>query len=192
MVPAEPALCRLDGHTCGGCCWGENLTRASLAARLRRQSALFRRWFSERPPTPLVLACYEVVARGGLDLLLAVLLWIPLLGEVLRPWLRRRLACAFLGFEDRAGSRVACLLHPTRWGGAERRPAAAFRLLRGLGCGAPDYLCQGALAFRRAAWEDRARFRRDTGSLDWHEYSKAAPAFLPTTPSRAHMPCETT
>jgi hypothetical protein len=192
MVPAEPVLCRLDSHTCAGCCWGEDLSRAALAARLRRQSALFRRWFSaERQPTPLSLACYEVVARGGLDLLLGLLLWIPLLEDVLRPWLRRRLTCAFLGFEDGAESRVGCLLHPTRWNGEERRPASAFRLLRGLGCGAPDHFCQAALLFRRARWEDRASFRRGCASLDWHGYSQAAMAFSPAPPDD-HRPCETT
>jgi hypothetical protein len=192
MVPAEPVLCRFDGHTCAGCCHGEDVGRAALTGRLRRHAALFRRWFStERQPTPLALACYEVVSRGGIDLLLCLLLWVPVLGHVLRPWLRRRMVCAFLGFEDGAESRLGCLLHPTRWNGEERRPASAFRLLRGLGCGAPDHFCQAALCFRFARWEDRAAFRRASASLDWYDYSQAALAFAPTPPD-AQKPCETT
>jgi hypothetical protein len=179
-VVSTPPLCRHDGHTCAACCWGEDVSRRALVGRLRRQTRLFAGRFSRRrPPTRLRLLTYEIVARGFLDLLLAPLLMIPGLSDWLRPWLQRRMACAFLGFEDDAGTRVGCMLHPTRWNGQEMRPRAAFALLRGLGCGAPDYYCLAAHWFARASWNERDAFTRRTADHDWHDFSRAAVAFRP-------------
>jgi hypothetical protein len=158
------------------------VARDALTVRLRRQTRLFRRWFPAGDPPALVwLTCYEVVVRGGLDLVAGLLLWVPILSHFLRPWLRARLVCAFLGFEDAGETRVGCVLHPTRWEGNEQRPRAAFRLLRGLGCGAPDYLCLAALWFARAGWQDRARFHRESAGRDWYDFSKAAATFRPSS-----------
>jgi hypothetical protein len=179
------SLCRHNGHTCAACCWGDRLDRPTLTRLIRRQTRLFARLVGRRP-TGFRLAFYEVIARRGLDLVLAALLWIPLLSDLLRPWLRRRMACAFLGFEDEAETRVGCLLHPTRWQGEEKRPQAAFHLLRGLGCGTPDYLCLAALLFARG-WSDRERFRRESANLDWYDFSQAASALRPAS-RRVELP----
>ena len=124
-------LCRQDEHTCGCCCWGEEVRRPALEAQLGRQTRLFRsRFYPGRPPGRLELVCYEVAARRGLDLLLAVLLWVPVLGDWLRLRLKRHLVCAFLGFEDEGQRRIGCLLHPSRWQGRDVRRQAPRSSLR--------------------------------------------------------------
>jgi hypothetical protein len=177
--PRRPLpLCRFDGHTCGGCCWGDAVRPAPLRSALRRQSRLFRRLRpSPGVPDGWQLVRHELAARRGLDLLLACLLCIPVLSAWLRPWLRRHLVCAFLGFEDGGERRVGCLLHPGRWGGVEVRPRAAFRLLPGVSCGAPDWYCLAAHWFVRATWQERRDFARRTRALDWYGYSRAATAY---------------
>ncbi len=175
-VPALTApLCRQGGHTCAACCWGEEVSRATLRAHLRRHARWFRHGFAaESRPGRYALLLYEVVARGGLDLLLALLLLVPGLGDWLRPWLRRRLVCAFVGFEDPQERRVGCLLHPTRWDGRDIRPQVAFALLPGFACGSPDYYCLAAHWFARAPWHVQQQFARQTASLDWYAFSQAA------------------
>ena len=173
-------LCRLDGHTCAACCWGEGVRRPRLEAALRRQGRRFRRWFRRsHPPGRLRLALYERTVRSGLDLLWAVLLLIPGLGAWLRPRLRRRMVCAFLGFDDEREETVGCLLHPTRWEGRELRPRAAFALLRGFACGPPDHYCLAARYFARAPWREQRAFAERSAGLDWYAYSAAAAAFRP-------------
>ena len=180
--PPRP-LCRFDGHTCAACCWGEAVRPGPLPAALRRQTRLFRRFRQSRPPGPWQLLLHELTARRGLDLVLGGLLLLPFLGAWLRPWLRRRLVCAFLGFEGPGERRVGCLLHPSRWEGREVRPRAAFRLLRGFACGAPDWYCLAAHWFARATWEERRDFARHTRSLDWYGFSRAASAYQPPRPA---------
>ncbi len=181
MSRAEPSgmpLCRFDGHTCAACCWGEQVTRSALRARLRRQARLFRHWFPTGTlPGRYALLLYEVVVRGGLDLVFLLLLLVPGLGTWLRPWLRRRLVCAFVGFEDSQEKRVGCLLHPSRWEGREVRPQMAFGLLPGFACGSPDYYCLAAHWFARAPWQAQQQFAQQTASLDWYAFSRVASHF---------------
>jgi hypothetical protein len=182
VAPPRP-LCRFDGHTCAACCWGEAVRPAALRAALRRQTRLFRQ-LGPSPPGRWELLRHELAARRGVDLLLGALLLLPVLGAWLRPWLRPRLVCAFLGFEDAAGRRVGCLLHPSRWAGREVRPRAAFRLLRGFACGEPDWYCLAAHWFARATWQERRDFARRTQSLGWYRFSRAASAYQP--PQSSH------
>lgn len=189
-----PVLCRLDDHTCGACCWGEAVDRESLCVRLRRQTALFRRRFaSTGQPGRFGLLLHEVLARGGLDLIMGLLLLIPGVNIWLRAWLGRRLVCAFLGFEDEGQQRIGCLLHPSRWQGLEVRPQAAFALLPGFGCGSPSYFCLAAHRFARASWESHRLLLRQTAALDWYGYSLAVRnlSFGDSTPQTlpAHTGC---
>src|SRR5262249_32442423 len=85
----------------------------------------------------------------------------------------------FLGFEDAGGQRVGCLLHPSRWR-QEVRPRTAFALLRGFGCGSPDYYCLAAHWFARSRWQDQDRFGRRAIGLDWYEFSQAASRYRPS------------
>jgi hypothetical protein len=126
---------------------------------------------------------YELVARRGVDLVWALLLWLPGVGDWLRPRLRGRMVCAFLGFEDAGERRVGCLLHPSRWQGREVRPAAAFALLRGFGCGSPDYYCLAAHWFARTTWERRRDFSARMAGMDWYEFSRAVASSIPPRPA---------
>jgi hypothetical protein len=142
------------------CCWGEDVRPSALRAALRRQTRLFRKWFrGPRLPGRWRLLLYELIVRRGLDLFWCFLLLLPGVGDWLRGRLQRRLACAFLGFEDAEERRAGCLLHPSRWGGTEVRPRVAFGWLPGLGCGSPDWYCVAAHWFARTGWEER----RDAG-----------------------------
>jgi hypothetical protein len=178
-------LCRFNGHTCAACCWGSAIDRADLVAALRRHRRLFRPLLeSPRLPGRWRLLWHELATRRGLDLLWAVLLLVPGLADWLRLYLKPRLVCAFLGFVDDTEERVGCLLHPTRWGGHDVRRRAAFALLRGIGCGAADYLCLAARLFARAGWQERRRLARTTEAMDWHQYSQAAHAYRHATAGR--------
>jgi hypothetical protein len=184
VTPAAPRLplplCRFDGHTCAACCWGEAVTPRRLRATLRRQTRLFRRWFAGRHlPGRGRFLLYELLVRRGLNLVWAVLLLLPGLGEWLRPRLKRRLVCAFLGFEDSGEHRVGCLLHPSRWDGVEVRPRVAFGWLPGVGCGAPDWYCVAAHWFARAGWQERRDLARRSAPLDWYEFSLLARVYRP-------------
>lgn len=178
-APRRPLpLCRFDGHTCGACCWGDAVHPAALRSALRRQTRLFRHFrLSPRMPDGWQLLRHELAARRGLDLFLGCLLLVPVLSAWLRPWLRRRLVCAFLAFEDDRERRIGCLLHPSRRGGVEVRPRAAFRLLPGVSCGAPDWYCLAAHWFARATWPERRDFAVSTRGLDWYAYSRAAAGY---------------
>jgi hypothetical protein len=173
-VPAEP-LCRAGGHTCAACCWGDRVGRAALARRLRRQGRLFARLVG-RSPTRLRLLLYELAAGRGAELVWGLLLLLPLVGDLLRPWLKRRTACPFLAFEGQGEARVGCLLHPARWDGADRR-GRAFAWRRGFGCGPADYVCLAGYRFRRAPLAARRAFLAAAAGLDWFSYSAAAGAF---------------
>lgn len=157
------------------CCSGNAVTRRVLAQRVRRQTRVFARLVGDQMSRRTLLL-YEVWVRGATDVLWAMLLWLPLLGQWLRPWLQRRMSCAFLGFEDVAQTRVGCLLHPRRRGCDVRREAA-FGLLLGMGCGASDYFCLPAWRYLRATNAERARFLRETAGLDWHAYSRKTAGF---------------
>jgi len=171
-------ICSVGGKTCGACCWSGTVSRDVLTARLRRHRGLFARHLNkDQAPHALALLWHELRARRGADLLWAPLLWLPFVGPRLRTRLAARAVCAFAAFRDEDEQRVGCLLHPQRWNGHEIRPRAAFRLLRGFGCGSPDYACAGASRFAAANGAGRARFLDDTRSLDWFAYSAVAPLF---------------
>lgn len=181
VLPSRPrpeALCRSANHSCGGCCWGSAVTRAALERRLRRQTGLFAQMFKEnRLPSRWRLLHFELLARRGADLFLAVLLAMPLLGDWLRPRVARRLSCAFLGFTDAAHEQIGCLLHPTRWQGRDERRRAAFGLLRGCGCGRADFFCLGAWRFAHARTDRRWNFLEAMRGADWFTFSRQAPLF---------------
>jgi hypothetical protein len=106
--------------------------------------------------------------------------------------LRRRMVCAFLGFEDQEGQRIGCLLHPTRWAGQDIRSAVAFGLLPGFGCGAPDYYCLAAHWFAHASGSERQRLAQQMADLDWFSFSRAAAAYRPIGEARSpsdRSPC---
>lgn len=149
------------------------MSRPHLAAQLRRQVRLFARFRCGRVPSRLALLGHELAARRGLDLFAAVLFLVPGLGPLLRRRLRDRVCCAFLGFTDAAETRAGCLLHPARWGGADRRREAAFALLPGYGCDEPGYFCEPAARYATAPVAERRRFRNEAGGADWFDYSRA-------------------
>jgi hypothetical protein len=170
-------LCRAGGHTCAACCHGEAVSRSSLERQLTRQSALFDRLLANRSGCWARWRLHELLARGFIGLFWAGLLLVPVLGDLLRPWLRKRSVCSFLGYEDAARTRVGCLLHPARHGGADVRRRAAFGLWLGFGCGAPGYLCQAGQRFARAGWREVKRFLDESDGLDWFLYGKQAMSF---------------
>jgi hypothetical protein len=178
VLPAAEPLCRAGGHTCAACCHGKAVGRPALELRLRRQTHLFSHLVGGRLARTRLLL-YELAARRGADLVWGLLLCLPVVGDLLRPWLKRRTVCAFLGFEDAAGTRVGCLLHPTRWGGRDVRRRAAFALRRGFGCGPADYLCLAAWRFARAPVAVRRAFLGRVRGLDWFTYATAAVRFRP-------------
>jgi hypothetical protein len=166
-------ICSSGEKTCGACCWSPSLPRADVEKKLRRHRDLF----PERGiPSAFGLLWHELRARRGLDLILAPLLWIPLARAWLRARLQARLVCAFVAFRDRSETALGCLLHPERSAGVDRRPFA-FRLLRSFACGAPDYLCDGALRFEAAPPRERRRFQIAVRELDWFDYGHAASRF---------------
>jgi hypothetical protein len=168
-------LCRFAGHTCAACCWGEKVSSATLRARLRRQSRVFRRCFEERSRLGrLELLRYELRVGGIVALFWAMVLLFPLLGDLVRPWLSRRLICAFLGYEDEKGERVGCLLHPSRWAGMDVRQRSAFALLKGVGCGLPSWQCLAAHFFAAASGKERRQLQQASRGLDWYAYSLLA------------------
>ncbi len=180
--PSSPSLtlCRFGEHTCGACCWGERVGRPRLEAALRRQTRLFQKRFrASRLPNRVQLLLHELAARRGLDLLLALLLLLPLIGDWLRARWKARMICAFLGFEDEQERRIGCMLHPSRWQGQDARRQAAFALLPGFACGSPSYYCLAAHWFAKARWQEVAHFRQRTAKLDWYEYSRVAQSFRP-------------
>jgi hypothetical protein len=105
-----------------------------------------------------------------------VLLFIPGVEGKLRRWFQARVVCAFLAFRDGTEATVGCLLHPTRWNGEDSR-RNAFRLLPGVSCGSPDYLCPAARNFESATPIARLRFQLAARETDWFDYSRAASTF---------------
>jgi hypothetical protein len=182
-ILGEPApLCRAGDHTCAACCHGEAVARLRLEHLLERNTALFGSLFKDGAGGWWRWRLHEVLARGPGGLAWALLLLLPGLPVLLRPWLRRRSVCAFLGYEDPERSRVGCLLHPTRQGGRDVRRRAAFALWHGFGCGEPGYLCLPAHRFRRAGWRLRKQFLDQAETLDWYAYSQRVQG------SEAHNP----
>lgn len=173
-----PTLCRFAGKTCGACCHGSRVRPDRLATRLRRQTALFRRHVGEQP-TALALTLHEQRVRRGLDLLLAVVLHLPLVGRRVHAWHHGRTICAFLGRVSHDET-VGCLIHPTLMRGVDWRERVAYRLVPGFGCGSPDFLCVGARRFQRADAQQRSALREATRDLDSFEYGRIAQTYAPT------------
>jgi hypothetical protein len=123
------------------------------------------------------LLLHELLSRRGIDLILAPLLWIPLLSA----WIRKRLVphvvCAFVRFEGADNQQVGCALHPTRWNGVDVRHDVAFRLLRGFSCGSPDFLCAEAHRFATSLSQpSQEPYQIPQVSFvvpDWYDYSQA-------------------
>jgi hypothetical protein len=162
------SLCRADGHSCAACCSGDAVARPVLQRALRRQTHLFARLVGARPGRWRLLLHELVVRRGG-DLLWGALLLLPGVSGLLRPWLKRRTVCAFLGFDSE--ERVGCLLHPSRWNGVDRRERA-FALRPGFGCGRADYLCLAAHRFANPGSGFRQSLLDRTQGLDWFGFSE--------------------
>jgi hypothetical protein len=170
---AAPSLCRAGGKTCAACCYGEKVPHATLHARIQRQTRLFAVLVEARRASRWRFLVFEVVVRRGIDLILAIVLCMPWLGNWLRSNLRPRMSCAFLAYEDPAESRVGCLLHPSRWHGRDMRQEAAFALLPGFGCGSTDYFCLSAWRHAHAPWQEQRDLLRKTQALDWFAYGQA-------------------
>ncbi len=171
------SLCRNNGRTCGACCWGSGVSRESLVLQLRRNQRVSSLLLSDRLPGSMRLLLHELLSRRGIDLILAPLLWIPLLSVWIRKRLESRIVCAFVRFEDTAGQQVGCVLHPTLWNGSEIRQAVAFRLLRGFSCGSPDFLCAEARRFAASLSDPSGEaYQIPQVSFvvpDWYDYSQA-------------------
>jgi hypothetical protein len=166
-------ICSLGDKTCGACCWGPSVSRRDLVRRLRRHRSIFD--VSDRP-TKWRLFRHELRARRGFDLLLAVLLLVPYVQAKARRRFHAGVVCAFLAFRDKTETSVGCLLHPTRWNGEDFR-RSAFRLLPGVSCGSPEYLCPAARNFEAATPLERLRFQLAARETDWFDYSLAASTF---------------
>jgi hypothetical protein len=177
-LPLAP-LCRAGGHTCAACCYGEAAARPELERRLARQTALFGWLIGSRQAGRGRLLLHELLSGGLGGVAWALLLLVPMLASFLRPRLRRRAVCAFLGYEDEKRMRVGCLLHPSRHAGPDVRRKAAFALWRGFGCGAAGYLCQAASRYAFANWRERKQFFAEMEGLDWFEYGRRAATFAP-------------
>jgi hypothetical protein len=192
-MPRQPEilapLCRASGKSCGACCTGTAIDRATLTARLRRHRQHFPRT-GNQPPSAVQLRRFELRVRHGLDLVLGWLLVLPAIGPALRGWLRPRLTCAFLAFDDAAETTIGCLLHPCRWQGVDRRQAAAFAGLPGFGCGGAAG-CDAADRYGQASRRVREQFHQSAAHADWYEYSRLAPTFgsNPSVRNQARSPC---
>ena len=169
------ALCRLGASTCGACCYGELVTRASLEQRLKNHQRLFHvnpAGSPSSPPSRWRLLLHELRARRFADLILPLLLYLPWLKHYLRDRLQKYTVCAFLAFEDEGQRRVGCLLHPNRWNGNDVRQDAAYRLLPGFGCGSVDYVCQACDLYEIAPAAEKQRMSNDFQQLDWYDYGE--------------------
>lgn len=177
----SPSLCRNNGRTCGACCWGSDVPRASLELQLKRNQRVSSQLLNDRLPGSMRLLLLELLSRRGMDLILAPLLWIPFLSKWIRERLQTRIVCAFVQFEDSEYQQVGCRLHPTRWHGVDLRQASAFRLLHGFSCGTAGYLCSEAKRFAESAAKTSAAGTSDHSRCsnvallipDWYDYSKA-------------------
>src|SRR5262249_31398433 len=91
---------RGGGATLAACVRGELVPRARLEEALARQARLFASVVGGREPTFFRLLRYELRVRGLAGLAVALVLLLPLVGELSARWLRRRATCTYLGFED--------------------------------------------------------------------------------------------
>lgn len=132
---------------------------------------LFNSTHQDKEPTRWSLFIYEIRSRRGLDILLALVLRLPVLGNRLRQKLSKKFICSFLAFDDDTDSKIGCLIHPSRMHGADLRQEVAFRLLKGLNCGASDFYCNSALLFDRASETEKLDFIEENKSADWYQYS---------------------
>lgn len=175
--PTFSTLCRHDGRTCGACCWGSDIDRAALAKQLARNRRLFHHFNRlSRPVTNLGAFLHELRVRRGLDLLLAPLLWLPIVSSMLRRLMAKRIVCAFAAFESGDDNSVGCLLHPKRCHNVDLRQRFAFRLLHGFRCGSAEYFCDANMHFRESSREEQANVLQQLPCSDWFNYSNAIAA----------------
>lgn len=174
-APAQSSsLCRVGPRSCGGCCWASEISCKELEPRLARHRRLFARLRSStRPPSRFRLLVYELRVRRGLDLVLAVLQWVPWLRGRVSRWFAADVVCAFAAFEDEDHQQVGCLIHPSRFGGEDVRQRSAFGLLRHFGCGAADYSCQACHLFSSGDSDEQAEMLQQLPADGWFDYSQA-------------------
>lgn len=167
-------LCRVGHRSCGGCCWASEISREDLGPRLARHRRLFGKLRSSaRVPSRIRLLLYELRVRLGLDLVLAIVQWIPGLRGRLRGWFAADVVCAFAAFENENHQQVGCLIHPSRFGGEDVRQRSAFRLLRHFGCGAADYSCRACHQYSSGDSDEQASMLQQLPSDGWFDYSRA-------------------
>ncbi len=174
----EAMLCQFGVRTCSACCWGHSSSRLKLWFLLRLHACLFPIVLGNQNGAPSLrrLLVYELVARGGVDLLLRGLLRVPWMGAKLKGYLTRHAVCPFLAFSDGTAVRVICLLHPSRWDQDVRREAA-FQLLSDLECCEPGYICPAIERYRGLEPDGQKAFAGETEGADWYAYSRSVIAF---------------
>jgi hypothetical protein len=173
MASAAGSLCQMDGRSCVHCCVGHNVTRGEMEQALDRQTIRFHHQFRDRLPSRLEMLRYELFARGLVGVMWTLVLLLPFVGQLVRPRLRRRAVCAWLGYLSSDKKEAGCLLHPSRWQGCDVRQQAAFASWRGFGCGEKEWLCLPAWRWRRGVPATREAWLRRTEGMDWFAYSQA-------------------
>ena len=173
---ANSTLCRRNDNSCGACCWGIDVDRATLNVRLERHRKSFEQLVGQNKPTAVRLFWHECVCHRGKNLAWAVLLRIPFIRERCKRRLSRQLVCAFLGFDSAARTKVGCLLHPSRHPGSDIRNSVAFRMLPGVECGDPQYVCDGCHRFDAMSAGQKSVFTEAVSSQDWYDYTQTVRA----------------
>ena len=169
----EASLCRTNGKTCGACCWGVTVSRSDLETLLERHRKSFLFW--TRDGTVISksrLFFHETWCRRGKNIIWSLALRLPVISERLKQHLARNLTCAFMGFDTEQHKSVGCMLHPTRFEGEDVRQAAAFRLLPGIECGDPGYVCQACSSVNQLTEPQRSAVAESLTTGDWYEYTR--------------------
>ena len=169
----EASLCRVNGKTCGACCWGVSVSQSELEVLLERHRTSFRFWTRGGTAlSPLRLFLHETWCRRGQNIVWAVALRLPSVGQRLKQSLGQNLTCAFMGFDTSDQSAVGCMMHPARFGGRDVRQGAAFRFLPGVECGDPGYVCDGCSRVDALDETTRAAVVEAISSGDWYKYTQ--------------------
>ena len=173
----EASLCRLNHQTCGACCWGVKVNRATLKKKLSRQRSLFHSVVASKITSKWKLFRHEVLSHRGANLVWALLLVIPFVKQRLKKWLAANLVCPFLAFDSDKQVSVGCMLHPSRHNGVDVRNQDAFRLLSGIACGDANYACNGCLQYNKFNESQQEAFQSMVSELDWFDYTNTIRAY---------------
>ena len=169
----EASLCRANGHSCGACCWGPQVSREELLVVLDRNRRSFKRWTKDGTRLSWWrLFLHETFSHKGRNLLWAIGLRLPVLSKQLKKKLARKLTCSFLGFDDEQNAASGCMLHPVRWEGQDVRQQNAFRMLPGIECGDPAFVCNACHQMEGESNPQRQQFVQITTGMDWYDYSE--------------------